>query len=1346
MKKNYTGLEKTTDSGILAPGGRIQSYWKNNQGINTDFNKVVELIEDYNLTGIEFGNWVPQNERLSYVNDVYMGLPIMCDFLNVSKKNIGQNKISLAFGARGRRKSNAHFEPTTYAINLTRKKGRKSFLHEYIHAIDRIMYEATKKEYGTNPQMLFSAYFAFDGEFYLDNSRIFEERLKQFITEDGVRGAFARLFWNLCFYVETKNGKSSVKWSKFYDTCKRTGEYFAYPWEILARSMEAYFAHIYLKQDAKNEIRGIAKHTTYFSGEGVKTTIYPKAKLIEELKPYFDDVLKAFTWVLDANTLGKPNKSEPKFIPSSSIINEASDLDLAKLREKAKKKPEVKRIEKKKPEVKKVEKKKPELIRIEKKKPETKKVAQKSFVKTEENKYSIDNLFEQIKRGYYANSFNPEKRAKEDINTYNDVLKKKIDELKELGASDSDIDTFFNGFKTRLLAWYSALSRTMSSAVTGGSNFPVESNRKKMKSADNKYDEFLNFYNDYVKNYKKKNAEPITPSSELEKAQKKLDQEEKNLEMMKQVNAIIRKYKTEEKIVPEIVKLGIKETTAKELIKPDYANRIGFPTYSLQNTRQEIARLRQRVKDLSGKIEEGKDQKIKKYATINNGFIQIDFEQDRVQIIFDDKPSADTISALKRKGFKWSPSNKAWQRKYTQNTIRDVENLFKEEFTKVDSKEKAKKEEIIPIPEKYETEEYLYHPSLLSDYIADLRSGKTFGKYKINITEAIDELNDKWENKEFISWEFAVSILRDLPSFRIKFDTIDEKDFTQEFIWYCMFASQNILDHKVDKRVTLFLKKFKPSNLSGLKEGYSVFTLTKRNYEKFGKSRKKKEQLNLKDLIYVTERNASKDTYRPAMMGVYYDTAKDHIVMTDSYRILLLPTKYLENSIVSKLQKDAISAIGVKDWKNFDKIDEKYPPYENVLPSDETLSEIFTAYVDEELEKMKQLNHCSKFSSEIKISRQYVKFSKDGGYFAFNYRYFIDCMETFKQLGKTVVKVYSTEKGNPNSYVRKGFYLIADDIKILIMPVRIKKTNGNFENIPSFDSTLYDFENGSQNYPEMVPLINVSIQDLKRLQYNFENFLRDINKESLSDEIENDIQMFDNRTNDSLNIEQTKDFGFSDEITAPDLEVNSKYDLPSPIVNNNAEVVTIQQMKKNKIKPMQMPSKYKYLLGNVPNNFRMLLWGAPGHGKSSLALTIGNDIARKCKVLFVSAEESVQSATLQNRIKRFKANSRNLMFNDTTNPAIIESIIAKLNPKFIIIDSANVIQGKVEAIIELMAKYPEIGFIVIAQATKDHKRYSGLGSLAHAVDIVVNVKSGIATAEKNRYAPLGSMPVKGITI
>ena len=104
------------------------------------------------------------------------------------------------------------------------------------------------------------------------------------------------------------------------------------------------------------------------------------------------------------------------------------------------------------------------------------------------------------------------------------------------------------------------------------------------------------------------------------------------------------------------------------------------------------------------------------------------------------------------------------------------------------------------------------------------------------------------------------------------------------------------------------------------------------------------------------------------------------------------------------------------------------------------------------------------------------------------------------------------------------------------------------------------------------------------------------------------------------------------------------------------------------------------------------------------------------------------------------------MFNDTNNPEVIEKIILTQNPKFIVIDSVNVMIGKTEAMINLMLKYPEIGFIMIAQATKDRKRYAGLGSLAHAVDIVVNVKNGIATSEKNRYSQLGSMQVKGIKI
>lgn len=207
-------------------------------------------------------------------------------------------------------------------------------------------------------------------------------------------------------------------------------------------------------------------------------------------------------------------------------------------------------------------------------------------------------------------------------------------------------------------------------------------------------------------------------------------------------------------------------------------------------------------------------------------------------------------------------------------------------------------------------------------------------------------------------------------------------------------------------------------------------------------------------------------------------------------------------------------------------------------------------------------------------------------------------------------------------------------------------------------------------------------------------------------------------------------------IDIPDIEV--------PSSNNSSEIATVQQMKYNKFPALKLPTKYKSLIGKVPVNFRMLLWGAPGHGKSSLALMLANDIGRTLKVLFVSAEESLQSATLTNRIKRFKANSRNLIFNDSNDVGTVERIINTYSPKFVVIDSVNVIKGKVDSTLQLMQKFPDIGFIIIAQATKDHKRYSGISALAHAVDIVVNVNDGKAEAQKNRYSALGSMTVKGI--
>jgi len=46
----------------------------------------------------------------------------------------------------------------------------------------------------------------------------------------------------------------------------------------------------------------------------------------------------------------------------------------------------------------------------------------------------------------------------------------------------------------------------------------------------------------------------------------------------------------------------------------------------------------------------------------NGGEMVINIEINRVQFIFDDIPSPEKRALLKSHGFKWSPTQKAWQR------------------------------------------------------------------------------------------------------------------------------------------------------------------------------------------------------------------------------------------------------------------------------------------------------------------------------------------------------------------------------------------------------------------------------------------------------------------------------------------------------------------------------------------------------------------------------------------------------------------------------------------------------------------------------------------------------------
>ncbi len=92
------------------------------------------IIEKFKLKGFEYGNWATQTERFNFLIACKISFEQLKD---LGFENLGlDGKIIVSFGARGQGGAAAHFEPKTFAINLTKKRGFGVFTHEYGHALD----------------------------------------------------------------------------------------------------------------------------------------------------------------------------------------------------------------------------------------------------------------------------------------------------------------------------------------------------------------------------------------------------------------------------------------------------------------------------------------------------------------------------------------------------------------------------------------------------------------------------------------------------------------------------------------------------------------------------------------------------------------------------------------------------------------------------------------------------------------------------------------------------------------------------------------------------------------------------------------------------------------------------------------------------------------------------------------------------------------------------------------------------------------------------------------------------------------------------------------------------------
>ena len=260
-------IGKIEDAGNLVSSGRIDTHWNDsfmfnyrhlfseNFTISPWMLDAEKVRQKFGLRSIEFGNWLNQEDRFNFLVATGYSLQQLARTLRIKDSDIGlQNRLSIAFGARGQSAALAHYESNPYAIiNLTKENGAGSLAHEYGHAIDNIISFNTKS-----------------GQSFVSGGRTTRKGFNEEIANKG--NAFEKWFEELFqqLYFNSDGSKTS-----FHEAVAAKSEYWNRRNEVYARTFEAWI-------NQKLEAKGIRNE---FLVADVDNDLYPKKQLLSKVMP-----------------------------------------------------------------------------------------------------------------------------------------------------------------------------------------------------------------------------------------------------------------------------------------------------------------------------------------------------------------------------------------------------------------------------------------------------------------------------------------------------------------------------------------------------------------------------------------------------------------------------------------------------------------------------------------------------------------------------------------------------------------------------------------------------------------------------------------------------------------------------------------------------------------------------------------------------------------------------------------------------------------------------------------------------------------------------------------------------
>lgn len=289
---------------------------------------------------------------------------------------------------------------------------------------------------------------------------------------------------------------------------------------------------------------------------------------------------------------------------------------------------------------------------------------------------TLDEYWELAMRAFSWTSFDPEKRGARAIIEFERELN---DDLKDMPEEEKE--RYISNYKRYFSAWLSACSSCASSAITGRSGF----NTRRAEAANNReharMEDFIQWRGKALKAIAKRREESRPEFEKRNEAWKYLETD------ILSSAATIHGINT-----------GIERGYHKALFVSSIFNKV--ETYAKKGDVEMVQRAIDCIRKFNEtmgvviterhkffkllEVAEANREKIFDKANAENtevsfkgGKVVNNFQENRIQLIFDEKPSADIIFQLKKNGMKWSPRFGAWQRQLTGNAIFAVKQFLK---------------------------------------------------------------------------------------------------------------------------------------------------------------------------------------------------------------------------------------------------------------------------------------------------------------------------------------------------------------------------------------------------------------------------------------------------------------------------------------------------------------------------------------------------------------------------------------------------------------------------------------------------------------------------------------------